>query len=132
MSTSTGASVERLVRELFEAVDRLDFETIGRHIGDDARGVDELSGGWRRGRPALEEYFRQLEGNVESVRSRLDDVEATEWGDAGLVTCVVDQTYRMGGEEQRVHAPTSVVCRRQGGDWKVVLFHSVPLPEPQG
>jgi ketosteroid isomerase-like protein len=132
MSTSTEASVERLVRELFEAVDALDFETIGRHIADDAQGVDELSRGWLRGRAALEAYFRQLEGSIESVESQLSDIHATEWGDAGLVTCKVDQTYRMGGQEQRIQAPTSVVCRRENGDWRVVLLHSVPLPEAAG
>lgn len=124
--------VEGIVRELFEAVDALDFDRIGTYLADDTQGVDELSGGWRRGRAALEAYFRQLQGNVESIRSQLRDVQGIEWGDAGLVTCTVDQDYKMGGAEQRVHAPTSVVFRREGGDWKVALFHSVPLPDPSG
>jgi ketosteroid isomerase-like protein len=35
----------------------------------------------------------------------------------------------MEGKAQHVSAPTTLVLRRQDGEWKLALFHSVPLPE---
>ncbi len=71
--------------------------------------------------------------NVGKARARPSDTTSRdytrEWGDAGLVTCVLDQTYRMQGKEQRITAPTSMALRRVGDEWKIALFHSMPLPE---
>jgi ketosteroid isomerase-like protein len=97
---------------------------------DDAQGVDEISRGWTRGRAALEAYRARLEGTVTDVRSRLSDLHATTWADTGLVTFVLDQTYSMNGQEQRLSAPTSLLFHRQDDGWKVALIHSVPLPDP--
>jgi ketosteroid isomerase-like protein len=98
-------------------------------LSDDAQGVDEISRGWMRGRAALETYFGQLEGMVDEVRSEVSDIDTTEWGDVGVVTCVVDQSYSMQGQQQKITAPTSMVFRREGDEWKIAVFHSVPLPE---
>ena len=53
----------------------------------------------------------------------------TVWGDSGMLTCIVEQTYTLEGRQQHVAAPTSVVLRREGEAWRIVLFHSIPLPE---
>jgi ketosteroid isomerase-like protein len=37
----------------------------------------------------------------------------------------------LGGQEQSVSAPTTIVFRNEGGDWKLSLFHSVPLPDQE-
>ena len=67
------------------------------------------------------------------MSSEVRDLQATEWGDAGLVTCVVDQSYRMEGQQQQITAPTTIVYRREGDDWKIALVHSAPLPDaPEG
>jgi ketosteroid isomerase-like protein len=52
-----------------------------------------------------------------------------EWGDTALVTLVLDQTYTLGGERRSLHAPSSVVLRREDGAWRIALVHSVPLGE---
>jgi hypothetical protein len=57
------------------------------------------------------------------------DVATREWADAGVVTCVIDQTYRYQGRMERITAPTTLVLRREGGDWRIALMHTVPLPE---
>jgi hypothetical protein len=35
----------------------------------------------------------------------------------------------MGGQARTISAPTSIVFRRQNGDWKIVLIRTVPIPE---
>ena len=118
-----------VVRELFAAFDRKDFAAALRAVAEDAQGVDEISRRWLRGRAEVEAHARQLEGAVQEIRSELRDVRAASWGDAGLVTCWVEQDYTLAGQRQHVSAPTSVVLRREGGAWRIVLFHSIPLPE---
>jgi ketosteroid isomerase-like protein len=132
MSEHTATSLEQHARRVFEAIDAMDIAAMTAMITDDAQGVDEISRAWIRGRAALEEYFGRLDGAVDEVRSRVRDVHVTEWGDAGTVTCVLEQAYRMLGREQRITAPTSLTFRRQAGEWKIAVFHSVPLPEQPG
>jgi len=122
-----------VARHIFELVDTMDTAAMTALLADDAQGVDEISRGWMRGRESLEAYFAELDGVVDEVQSRPSDIHVTEWGDAGVVTCVVDQAYSMGGREQRITAPTSMTFRREAGEWRIVVFHSVPLPEqPEG
>jgi ketosteroid isomerase-like protein len=123
------SELELLTRRMFELIDTMDTRGMAAMIADDAQGIDEISRGWMRGRAALEGYFGQLEQMVDEVSSKVRNVHATEWGDAGVVTCVVDQTYEMDGAEQSITAPTSIVFRREDGEWKLVVFHSVPLPD---
>ena len=63
------------------------------------------------------------------VRTELRDAEERVWGDTGMLTCWLDQDYTMEGNAQHVSAPTTIVFRREGGEWKLALFHSIPLPE---
>jgi ketosteroid isomerase-like protein len=130
MSEQTATALEQQVRRIFELVDSMDTDAMAAMIADDGQGVDEISRGWMRGREALEAYFAQLKQMVDGVSSRIKDVHVSEWGDTGVVTCVVDQTYTMDGQEVEITAPTSITLRREGDDWKIAVFHSVPLPDP--
>jgi uncharacterized protein (TIGR02246 family) len=130
MSAPAVTSPAELVRRLFDALDALDTARIEALAAADVQGVDELSGGWMRGRDAVHGYFERIKAaGLTRLRSTASDVATTEWGDAAVVTLVLDQTYTFGRQEQRIHAPTSIVLRREGGEWRFVLFHSVPLPE---
>jgi ketosteroid isomerase-like protein len=122
-------SLAQEVRRMLELLDALDTESLGAMLTDDAQSVDEISRGWTRGRPAIEAYLSQLEGSVSDVHSQMRDLQEMVWGDVGLVTFVLDQTYKMDGEEQSISAPTSILFRRQQGDWKVALIHTVPIPD---
>jgi uncharacterized protein (TIGR02246 family) len=131
MSAAPHKSPEQTVDELFDALDRLDLEAIESFFDEDAQGVDELSGGWRRGREALHEYFAQVtSAGLADVRSTLSDEHTVLVGDVALVTLVLDQTYTLAGESQTIHSPTSIVLRRQPDRWSVALVHSVPVPNP--
>ena len=65
------------------------------------------------------------------LQSELQDAQERVWGDVGVLTCWLDQGYTFEGNAQHISAPTTIVFRREGGEWKVVLFHSIPLPEQQ-
>jgi uncharacterized protein (TIGR02246 family) len=121
--------LERPVRDLFEALDRMDVEGMGKTIAKDAQSVDEISRRWLRSKDEIGSYLRQLAGAVSDVRSELRDVHEQAWGDAGVVTCWLEQDYTIEGAGQHVSAPTTFVLRREDGDWRIALFHSVPLPE---
>ncbi len=121
--------LEAIVRELFTAFDRKDFATALRAVSDDVQGVDEIARRWLRGRAAVEAHTRQLEAALADIRSELRDIHETTWGDAGVVTCWLEQDYTLGGQRQHVSAPTTVVLRRAEGSWRAALLHAVPLPE---
>jgi ketosteroid isomerase-like protein len=121
--------LEKTVREYMKRVDAKDFAGVGRMLTDDVQTVDEISRRWLRGRQAVEEYFRQVGPAVEDIRSELTDVREAVWGDTGMVTCWMEQDYTYQGKRQHVAAPTTIVLRRVGSEWKAALHHSVPLPE---
>jgi ketosteroid isomerase-like protein len=107
----------------------MDLDPLGAMLTDDAQSVDEITRGWTRGRLAIQAYLSQLNDTVSDVHSRISDVQAKIWGDGGLVTFVLDQTYTIDGQQQSISAPTSIVFVRQDGDWKISLIHTVPIPE---
>jgi uncharacterized protein (TIGR02246 family) len=130
MSAQTSSSPEETVNELFEALDRLDLDAIESLFDDEPQGVDELSGGWRRGREALHDYFSQIiSAGLADVRSTIADVHTKNWGDTGVVTLVLDQTYTLEGEQHAIHAPSTIVLRRADDEWRVALVHSVPVDD---
>lgn len=129
MPEETATALEQETRRVFELLDALDVDGLGAMLTDDVQGVDEITRGWTRGRAALAAYFAQLKDVVSDPRSQLTDLRAAVWGDVGLVTFVLDQTYKMNGREETIAAPTSMLFRRQDEGWKVALIHTVPIPE---
>ena len=118
-----------VVQDMFDALDRLDADEMSTHLASDVQGIDEISKGWMRGRDKLAEYLRGLVAQVSDVRSELKDVHEVVWGDAGVLTFWLEQDYTLQGERHHISAPSTTVLRREGGQWKIVLFHSAPLPE---
>lgn len=123
--------LEQVVSDFLAALDSLDVDVMLQGLTDDAQGVDEISRRWIRGRADLSAYIRQLASSVSSVRTEATDVSESIFGDVGVVTCWLDQTYTLEGQERSVSAPTTMVFRSEDGDWKLSLFHSLPLPEQE-
>jgi ketosteroid isomerase-like protein len=123
--------LQKVANDLMAALDSKDLDRIVESIGEDAQGVDEISRRWLRGGDELDSYLRQMIGAVSGVRSDLRDAQERVWGDVGVLTCWLDQDYTFEGNAQHISAPTTIVFRREGGEWKVILFHSIPLPEQQ-
>ncbi len=115
--------------EFVSALDSLDVDRMMERVAENAQGVDEISRRWIRGKAEVDAYLRQLAGSVGDVRTELKEVNETVWGETGILTCWLEQSYSMDGQAQQVTAPTTMVFHREGGDWKLSLFHSVPLPE---
>jgi ketosteroid isomerase-like protein len=121
--------LQSVANEFVAALDSMDVDRMMETATEDAQGVDEISRRWLRGRGELDGYLRQLMGAVSDVRTELRDTEERVWGDTGMLTCWLDQDYTMEGKAQQVSAPTTIVFRREGDEWKLALFHSIPLPE---
>jgi ketosteroid isomerase-like protein len=122
-------ALETVARRFTTSLDALDVEAMVGVLGDDVEGVEEISRQWLRGRDAVVGYIRELATQVSDIRTELRDVNERVWGDVGVVTCWLDQTYTYEGAPVRISAPTTLLFRSDAGQWKLVLFHSVPLPE---
>ncbi len=117
-----------VVQRMFDALDKADAEAGLALIGSDAQGIDEISRRWMRGGGELTGYVRQLMEMASDVHSEMHDVHEVEWGETGIVTFWLEQDYTLEGERAHISAPTTCVLRREGGEWKITLFHSIPLP----
>jgi uncharacterized protein (TIGR02246 family) len=121
-----------LVRSMFDALGAGDADAVMRLAAEDIQGVDEISRRWLRGSTEVGENLGQLVGAVRDVHSQMLDVQERQWGDCGVVTFWLEQTYTYEGQTAQVSAPTTVVLRREDDEWKVALFHSIPLPASEG
>ena len=121
--------LEDKVRRLFDNFDRLDFDAVAATLATDVQGVDELSRRWMRGKGELTSYFEEMRPLLSNIKSSLSDVQAVTWGDAGVVTCWLEQTYNLEGRTDSISAPTTFVFRREGEQWRVALIHSIPQAE---
>jgi ketosteroid isomerase-like protein len=117
-----------VVRRLFDDLDRLDFEAVCAYFTTDAQAVEEISRRWMRDSGEIADYFARLKPILSDVKSQLHDVHEVTWGNTGLVTLWLEQSYVLEGQLQQVSAPTTMVLRREHGDWKIALTHSVPMP----
>lgn len=113
---------------LFDAAERRDTEGTVRSFAADAQGIDEITRRWVRGRNQFAEYVRELFKDVDEIHTRLADVHELVHGEFGLLTCWIEQDYVLKGVPTHVSAPTTCVFQREGTIWKMVLFHSLPLP----
>lgn len=124
-------ALETAVRQFAASLDALDVDAMVSVLADDVEGVEEISRQWLRGRDAVAGYMRELATQVSDIDTTLRDANERVWGDVGVVTCWLDQTYTFEGEVVRISAPTTLLFRSEAGQWKLVLFHSVPLPEQE-
>lgn len=117
-----------VVQRVFDALDKADVEAGLATIGSEALGIDEISRKWMRDKGEVTGYVGQLMQMVTDVHSDISDVHETEWGDTGVVTLWLEQDYTLEGERAHISAPTTCVMRRENGEWKIAVFHSIPLP----
>jgi uncharacterized protein (TIGR02246 family) len=130
MSAPSTTSPRQTVDALFAALDVIDVDALEALFAAEPQGVDELSGGWRRGRESLREYLATVrDSGITDLHSTTSDVHVVDWGDTALATLVLEQTYAVGDERTEIHAPTTIVLRRENGAWRVALVHSVPMGE---
>ena len=124
-------ALETVARRFTASLDALDVDALVSVLAEDVEGVEEISRQWLRGHDAVAGYMRELATQVSDIHTSLRDVNERVWGDVGVVTCWLDQTYTYEGEVVRISAPTTLLFRSDASQWKLVLFHSVPLPEQE-
>jgi ketosteroid isomerase-like protein len=121
--------LETAVNRMFGALDAQDADAMVATMASEVQGVDEISRKWMRGPGEMEAYIRNVLTQVSDVSTNLKDVHESISEDVGILTCWIDQDYTFQGNKAHVSAPTTVLFRKEGGDWKMSLFHSVPMPE---
>jgi len=126
-----GGALETATRQLFEALDTKDADSIIRSAAKDVQGVDEISRRWMRGLDGLGTYFRETMRVVDDIHSTLNDINETVHGDVGFVTCWLEQDYTFEGKPTHVSAPTTIAFGRERDGWKLLLIHSVPMPSAE-
>jgi len=112
--------------EFLTALDALDADRMKQMLTEDVQSVDEISRRWLRGRGDVDNCLRELITAVSDVATQLRDAEERVREDTGVLTCWIDQDYTMHGTPQHISAPTTMILRRDGGAWKLALFHSIP------
>jgi ketosteroid isomerase-like protein len=123
-----GGELETATRQLFQALDRKDSDSLIRSLAKDVQGVDEISRRWMRGVDAISTYFRETMKMIEDIHSTINDVRETMNGDIGFITFWLEQDYTLDGKRTHISAPTTVAFRRESDGWKTLLIHTVPLP----
>lgn len=129
MPEQTTTALEAETNRLLRLLDAMELDALGAMLTEDAQSVDEITRGWTRGRGAIDAYLKQLRDTVSDVHSRARDLHVSSWGETGIVTFVLEQTYKLDGAQQTLEAPTTIVFQRQGDAWRIALIHTVPLPE---
>ena len=118
-----------ITEKFFAAVDELDLDRVTPVLADDVEEIDEVSRRWLRGKTEVRGYFTEVLKAISNVKSVISDAQERIWGDVGVLTCCLDQTYTMDGTDTTISAPTTLLFVRQDGTWRITLFHSYPLPE---
>lgn len=121
--------LRNVATDFFAALDALDADRMKEMLTGDVQSVDEISRRWLRGRGDVDKYLSEVMTAVTDVGTQLRDAEERIWAETGVLTCWIDQDYTMNGTPQHISAPTTLILRRDGGGWKLVLWHSIPLPE---
>ena len=119
--------LKNVVIDLFAAFDKLDIESVIDRLSDDIEQVDELTQKWSRGKAKVAEAYNALAGMVSEIKSELSDFNVITSSDMAIVTCTLHQSYMQEGNLVSIVAPTTVAFRQDGGEWKVVLVHSLPF-----
>jgi ketosteroid isomerase-like protein len=121
--------LETVLRSAYEAFDRKDYTRALEYVTADIQAVDELTRHWLRGRDELADNLSETGRTMDGFRTEIGDVHETVLGGVGWVTCWIEQDYTMDGVRHHIAAPTSVVFRREDGEWRMCLLHSVALSE---
>jgi ketosteroid isomerase-like protein len=119
--------LKNVVIDLFAAFDKLDIKSVIDRLSDDIEQVDELTQKWSRGKAKVAEAYNALAGMVSEIKSELSDFNVITSSDMSIVTCTLNQSYMYEGNLVSIVAPTTVAFRQDGGEWKIVLVHSLPF-----
>jgi ketosteroid isomerase-like protein len=119
--------LENIVTQIFKSLDDLDTSNAVKWFADDIQMVDEISGKWTRGKNHAEKAFTDALQVVSDIHSKVSEFYTVMTDETALLTCLLTQTYIFHGNPVSLVAPTTVAFRRENGEWKVILLHSLPV-----
>jgi ketosteroid isomerase-like protein len=128
MTVHAGTDVEQFVRDAYRAMETVDVARVATMLADDLQAVDGLMRTWKRGLGEVGAHLSALESSLQRWGSQLSDMHVQEYGDIAIATYQVEEKYSFQGVDYVDIAPTSMVLRRVDGEWRIVLFQSVPMP----
>jgi ketosteroid isomerase-like protein len=118
------SNAEQLSREFWAHFDAKDWEALLAMMTPDAMETDDLAGGWLRGPAAIGEHFAGMGPRYEDSHTTLEDVEVAETTDTAVITCVVHYEMRWDGQPGTWRWPTTMIFKRQAGEWRLALVHT--------
>ncbi|MPZ85463.1 MAG: hypothetical protein GEV28_35780 [Actinophytocola sp.] len=128
MAPRTTTDIEEFVRDAYRAMETVDVDRVRTMLSDDLQAVDGLMRTWKRGLGEVGQHLAALESSLQRWGSELGDMVVRDYGDTAIATYLVEERYSFAGQDYLDVAPTTMVLRRVDGDWKIVLFQSVPMP----
>lgn len=127
-SADEAGSVERLERQLVEAIAKTDLETYDRIVADDYVAFD----------PAGKEITKtEILASYRSGQRRytgleIFDVHGRVFGDTAVVSARTKGFRREGDRDVPNNVRYIRVYARREGRWRAVTQMSAPLPDPRG
>ena len=119
--------LENIVTQMFQSLDDLDAPNVVKWFAHDIQMVEEISGKWTRGKNHAEKAFTDSLQVVSDIHSKISEFYTVMTDETALLTCLLTQTYIYQGNPVSLVAPTPVAFRRENGEWKIILLHSLPL-----
>lgn len=119
--------LENIVTQMFQSLDDLDAPNVVKWFAHDIQMVEEISGKWTRGKNHAEKAFTDSLQVVSDIHSKISEFYTVMTDETALLTCLLTQTYIYQGNPVSLVAPTTVAFRRENGEWKIILLHSLPL-----
>jgi ketosteroid isomerase-like protein len=119
--------LENIVTQMFKSLDDLDAPNVVKWFAHDIQMVEEISGKWTRGKNHAEKAFTDSLQVVSDIHSKISEFYTVMTDETALLTCLLTQTYIYQGNPVSLVAPTTVAFRRENGEWKIILLHSLPL-----
>ncbi len=129
MTVPATSDVEEFVRSAYRAMETVDVAKIRTMLADDLQAVDGLMRTWKRGVGEIGQHLSALESSLQRWGSEISDMQVRDYGETAIATYLVEEKYSFQGREYVDVAPSSMVLRRVDGQWRIVLFQSVPLPQ---
>ena len=125
----TTSPQEQIVIDMFAALDSIQPEQFFTFFSEDVTIVDEIGKKWLRGKKAAVATWTQILAGMQSCKSKLSDFHVDDAGGISIITCMLGQAYVYEGQPITLNAPTTCLARKDNGEWKIILVHSIPFAE---
>ncbi|MDP6117492.1 MAG: nuclear transport factor 2 family protein [Planctomycetota bacterium] len=120
--------ITRANESFYAAFEALDVETMG-DVWLKSDSVRCVHPGWRTvsGWEPVMTSWQAIFENTSSMQFILTEVEISEEGDVGIVTCIENIMAGVGESERMGAVQATNIFVKQESAWKMILHHSSPI-----